>query len=320
VAQAGEDLEIVPDVVGGDEITLTPKVDGEAQTDWVASGWGSDKFSGKGAWKTKVRGFKRPGEHFWIPHFSPHVVTVKATAPDGREFVKNISAYPGDKFEISIGHEWGDRFEELNAFFKKWLGEKFKFELLKGKISASTGFREAEDSPKVFWSWDIEGGFSPLVGGHFEFDVDAIAFMNFIPSRIKKYVGEIKAFAEIGGGIDATIAYKKMKLEGHKFEKAEVKGIVTLAIGMKASAIKEKVLKAVAAGKSGMSAKIVPDEDGFIFGNPEKGSPSIRIQIKFEGINAEGSFELFDGWISGAYTAKLMDAKEFKAKEYRLPS
>jgi hypothetical protein len=78
--------------------------------------------------------------------------------------------------------------------FRRYCGSNFELELLRGSATGSTGFKEAKNRPEVFCDWELEGAFSPLIGGKFRFKADVIAFMNFIPDRVKKCAAELIAF------------------------------------------------------------------------------------------------------------------------------
>jgi hypothetical protein len=109
---------------------------------------------------------------------------------------------------------------------------------------------------------------------------------------------------DVKGGVNLSMAYNRKDID-YKRDKPKIKGVMTVSVGMQATAGGDKLLKATVQGTTGLSLLSAD------FYNDDKGM-GVAPTIEFPGIMADWAFEFFDGWITSKYSAELMAKHKFE--------
>jgi type VI secretion system secreted protein Hcp len=327
VAKSGEDLEIVPDMTG-DKITFKAHVkeDG-ASIVWNLSGYKKTTLEGVHA-SASVSGFKSEIQDLFarllmgdLKNFiSPRKVNIVAVDESGKKLWGRLLVYPDTKktYELDLS-KINQRLKSISEKFKKtfdWVGFEVEINSLVGKISASGSYAEDSGSRFVFFAFEVNGGFAPLIGATIkrEFPLDGI--LGSIPKALKKYIYEIKAVFSLKGAIDLKASVVRDAPKDYSGN-IGLSGSIGVGVGLHAQLANGKVLDV----KAMISSSITATTKGFVkaLDNFEKWQMGIQgIKVEWDGLKGELSWELFDGTFGSNQEIVICSAHEIWKTEEQI--
>ncbi|MBX3365389.1 MAG: hypothetical protein KF866_11595, partial [Phycisphaeraceae bacterium] len=236
------------------------KVCGNGHPRIVVSGAANEGISGtKLAFDAQYYGEKK-----YFPAFvTPSRYSIAVESCQGGQGYATVECYPGYSVELEVdASELTQKWHKALALAAEIYntvnapdGDKFTWEVAKGKVSASWGWEEDDKSHRARFQLTTSIALDPIVG--FSNAKFKISVIKYIPSIIRKHVGDLYGFICFNGGLKAELSGKTMKYPGAEWAgqiTGGVGGYIGVEVGIEAKATAAEIMS-VTIGAS-LSTKI----------------------------------------------------------------
>jgi len=288
---SGGTLEIVPDLLIGKKITCR-EVKGVPVT-WKATGCFLDEKTGSEA-DFQIKGWPKIAHAIWFPNEKPHSATITAKDKHGNQLSVQLYVFSGSKellefnfIKIPVWKKWNEIKDKLENLIEQAIGQKIEIKLLEGGVSYSANFKESKEE-KVFFSYDMAGGFNPLMSIEMK-----VPFGNIPgPKILEKYFKLIKFEFIANGAVGLNFHFSKSDVENHKAEltcEPKFEFGIEGSSHIEAQIITKKII-VIDAKLNAMSGL-----EGSFGGFTEGEGLGIQGELSWSGLKASGYIEALDG-------------------------
>lgn len=318
IAHWGHTLEIVPDVIGNDTVTLQAQpTNGNFPVTWQVTGYKKITLAEQVA-KLPVNGLKTQAGDFILSYFTgqirkllpPQKIAVKAIDENNGVVYGKIAVYPANvnSFEWDLKKKWSEVFEIVEKIKNgcSFLGEerkRFNASFFEGKLTFSVGWKEDPSNNLAFLAVSVKGGFQPLIGLEFRQPIPIKGIASYIPAKLLNYAANIEAYFAIGGNVALTASIERSGTDDFKGT-GEVSGSLSGSLGISAVVGNGKILKVDADIGTGLSTSgqvyIVAEDDA------EQFRCEAALEAKWDGVKGAISWSVIDGKWSGKHECILV--------------